>query len=330
MKIKILYALTGIFILFGIFIWRPALLLRPDLMIGRAPVFQTENEREAYFEKTPSQNFALNLLAKIRKVRGKTPAPAPAPTSATTLAFVDDFNTDRVIQEAGSMTESGNTNWWVSSGGYAFSSNGKGTTVLGDLSLTDSWRLKFAISNPLDTDNGIHPQNIFRFVQRNLWTNLRQEAYFNITKLNLSDSPNRRESNGLLFFNRYQDAMTLYYTGIRVDGYSTIKKKINGTYYTLAYKSYFPGSTYNRDTNPNRLPVNQWIGMRSEVITNSDNTVTINLYLDEGRTGNWQLALSAIDDGKSYGGDAITKAGYAGIRTDFMDAQFDDYKISAL
>lgn len=36
------------------------------------------------------------------------------------------------------------------------------------------------------------------------------------------------------------------------------------------------------------------------------------------------LAAEAKDDGKSYGGDAILNEGYAGIRTDFMDVEFDD------
>ena len=194
--------------------------------------------------------------------------------------------------------------------------------------MIDPWRVAFFISNSLDTDNVYHPQNIFRLVARNKWQNLNQETYFQITKDNLSASPNRNATNGLLFFNCYQDAFNLYYTGIRVDGAAVIKKKINGTYYTLAQKSfYYADAPYNRDTNPNLIPGQKWIGLRSEIKTNSDNTISIKLFIDKENNGNWQLALEAKDDGRSYGGAAILSEGYAGIRTDFMDAEFDRYQI---
>jgi hypothetical protein len=38
----------------------------------------------------------------------------------------------------------------------------------------------------------------------------------------------------------------------------------------------------------------------------------------------------AKDDGKTFGGAAILNEGYAGIRTDFMDVEFDDYKIEVI
>ena len=53
----------------------------------------------------------------------------------------------------------------------------------------------------------------------------------------------------------------------------------------------------------------------------------IKLFIDKDKTGNWVLAAEAIDDGKSYGGGAILNEDYAGIRADFMDVEFDDYKI---
>jgi hypothetical protein len=55
--------------------------------------------------------------------------------------------------------------------------------------------------------------------------------------------------------------------------------------------------------------------------------VEIRLYVDIGNTGNWKLAVTAVDDGLSYGGDAIRDAGYGGIRTDFMDVSFESYRI---
>lgn len=235
-----------------------------------------------------------------------------------------------IVKEASSMEASQSSEWWLSSGGYFYSTNGVGSTILGVLSATDPWRVAYSLSNSLDTDNGYYPQNIFRLVLRSQWQNFQQQSYFKIINDNLSASPNRNSSNGLLFFNRYQDSFNLYYTGIRVDGYATIKKKINGTYYTLAYKPFIKESVYNRDSNPNLLPKNIWIGMRSVVQNNTDGTVSIKLYVDNGKTGNWVLVAEAKDDGKKYGGPAFTKEGYAGIRTDFMDVEFDDYSISSL
>lgn len=52
--------------------------------------------------------------------------------------------------------------------------------------------------------------------------------------------------------------------------------------------------------------------------------------MDKDKTGNWLLAAEATDDGKSYGGTPILSEGYAGVRTDFMDAEFDDYKVAKI
>jgi len=55
--------------------------------------------------------------------------------------------------------------------------------------------------------------------------------------------------------------------------------------------------------------------------------VNIKLFIDRNKNGKWELILETKDDGKSFGGGAILNEGYAGLRTDFMDAEFDDYKI---
>jgi len=109
-----------------------------------------------------------------------------------------------------------------------------------------------------------------------------------------------------------------------------IKKKINGRYYTMAFKQYFSGSPYNINTNPNLLPKNTWLGLRSVVTTDPDGTVSIKLFIDNGKKGHWILAVSATDDGKSYGGAVFSKYGYLGIRTDFMDVEFSDYEVKPL
>lgn len=245
--------------------------------------------------------------------------------------FYYSFKVDGVLDEAGKMNDSSSPYFWLNSGGQFFLKGGAGMTVQGELGQFNKWRLAYFASNSIDTDNGYHPQNIFRLVTRSKWQNFTQEVYFKITKLNMSASTNRNASNGVLLFNRYQNGNSLYYTGIRVDGTAVIKKKINGTYYTLAQKSFYDSSVpYNRDTNPNLIPSQKWIGLKSEIKTNPDNTVSIKVFMDKDKTGNWILAAEATDDGKSYGGTPILSEGYAGIRTDFMDVEFDDYKIVKL
>ncbi len=243
--------------------------------------------------------------------------------SSVINSFVSDFS---VIEESSSMSTSTNSKFWLNSGGRMTVSGDIAQTIQGDLGANDKWYVEYKRTNPGDTDSGIHPQNIFRLVTKTTWFDSTQEAYFRIDKLNNSSSPNRNASNGLLFFNRYKDGNNLYYAGIRVDGNLIVKKKINGNYYTVASKKVIPG-VYNINTNPNLLPVNTWIGLKSEIFNSQDGKVTINVYTNfSGNT--WVKELSAIDDGINFGGQAFTTNGYSGVRTDFMDVSFKDYKIS--
>jgi hypothetical protein len=82
-------------------------------------------------------------------------------------------------------------------------------------------------------------------------------------------------------------------------------------------------------TNRNLLPKNAWIGVKSKVENLADGTVRITLYMDNGKTGSWTTLLKVIDDGRTYGGAAIMSEGHAGIHTDFMDVEFDDFRITA-
>lgn len=245
--------------------------------------------------------------------------------AVVTSPFVYTFNSTGRLKEAGDAESSTSPYWWLNSGAYMHLAGGVGKTIQGSLPALDVWRLIYAVSNPLDTDNGYRPQNIFRLFTRSGWHNAQQSAYLNIKNDNMSASPSRNGSNGLLLFNRYQSNGDLYYAGVRVDGLAVIKKKKGGTYYTMAYKKIFSG-TYDKNINPNLLPHNQWVGIRSEVVNNTGGGATIRLYTDVGKTGAWKLVLSAIDDGQKYGGAAIAGSGAGGIRTDFMDVEFDDYK----
>ena len=251
--------------------------------------------------------------------------------AAVNSSFEYKFEADETIEETGKMNNSSNSYWWLNSGGLFYSKDGVGKTIQGELAQYSKWRLTYALSSPIDTDNGYHPQNIFRLVSRNKWQNFQQKVYFKINKINISESPNRNGSNGILLLNRYQDGNNLYYVGLRVDGAAVIKKKYKGKYYTLAKKQFYTaGEPYNRDINPNLIPDKQWLGVKSEVKTNNDKSVSVKLFIDKENNGNWTLALEAKDDNKSYGGAAISSKGYAGLRADFMDAEFDDYSIIEL
>ena len=55
----------------------------------------------------------------------------------------------------------------------------------------------------------------------------------------------------------------------------------------------------------------------------------IRVFVDKTGNANWQLAVEAVDNGK-MGGSPILTAGFAGIRGDFMDLEFDNYVASDL
>lgn len=269
----------------------------------------------------------MNMAAVAKKKEKPTPNTAVPSTPALVTQVNEDFSVAGEVEEAGSMSESYNLTWWVNSGAYLYASNGTGKTVQGDLSVFNPWYLKYRWANSTDTDGGKHPQNIFRLVEKHTWENFVQEGYFKINKTNLSDSTNRNASNGLLFFSRYIDSNNLYYTGLRVDGDVVIKKKLAGTYYTLATAHIFTGKRYDRKTNPNLLPLNTWIGLKTEIRTNADKSVSVKVLIDKNNSGSWVEVLNVIDKRSMYGNDPILQAGNAGIRTDFMDVEFDRYSL---
>ncbi len=250
-----------------------------------------------------------------------------ATAAIVSLPFKYPFSVDGRLEEIGKPENSSSPYWWVSSGGFMDLVTGIGRTNQGELAIGSKWQKLYALSNPVDTDAGLHPQNIFRMVLRSNWQDISQQMYFRINRYVPSLSPNRNASNGILLMNRYLDENNLYYTGLRVDGYAVIKKKYQGRYYTLAYQRVLPG-TYSLTNNTNLLSSNQEIGLKAVVKNLDAYRVSIRLYTDIGQTGTWTLAAQVTDDGRSYGGAALTGAGRGGVRTDFMDVQFDDYLIA--
>jgi hypothetical protein len=253
------------------------------------------------------------------------PALGGSAAAVITSPFFYSFSADGRLQEAGFQARSTSPYWWLNSGAYLMLDGGRGMTVQGDLPAGDPWRKRYAAANPVDTDQGAHPQNLFRLVTRRSWGDVREQAQFYVTKSNFSASPNRNASNGLLLMSRYQDGgQTLYYAGVRVDGTAVIKKKYKGAYYTMAQEKIFPGTYAGEREDANLIPSGEWIGLRSETVTNEGGTVTVRLYMQRAG-GAWEEILRATDTGRNFGPNTITRPGYAGIRTDFMDVKFESF-----
>jgi hypothetical protein len=201
-------------------------------------------------------------------------------------------------------------------------------TILGNLPSSDRWYGLYKESNPEDTDDGSHPQNIFRLVTKDQKIDNSEQVYFKIHAINLSQSENRNESNGVLLFNRYQNSDNVYYAGLRVDGAVVIKKKILGEYQTLAVKKIISG-TYNRNSNPNLLQTNAWYGLKT-IVKNEGESVRIILYLDTTNSGSWKELLNVLDSNPLKDGMSLHKDGHGGIRTDFMDVEFRSFEFRSL
>lgn len=250
--------------------------------------------------------------------------------SVHAAGFTYNFSVDGTVNESSAPTNSTSPYWWVNSGGMMRLADGVATTNRGALTQTNPWRLAYLSANPVDTDNGYHPQNLFRLVTKDTWESASVVADFYIERDNWSESTNRNSSNGLLLMNRYAlDGQTLYYAGIRVDGTAVIKKKYHGTYYTMAQKKIFPG-TYTQGAEVNLLPHGEWITLKSDTVTRSNGSVRVDLYMKRAGASTWTLLLSASDDGKTYGSTPAIRDGHAGIRTDFMDVKFDAFRVNPL
>ena len=136
--------------------------------------------------------------------------------------------------------------------------------------------------------------------------------------------------NGVSLMINYQDGDNLYYVGLRADGFAGIKKKIDGQYSELQNPvKVFPGVYKHYD---NLIPQDKWIGLRAVVVVeeqrHNDTTISgkdqvyIAMYIDEkGDGSSWKYVTSYLDK------DRIFKQGHTGIRTDFIDAQFKDFKV---
>jgi len=271
-------------------------------------------------------NIANNLLlSTVKKIPNKDFF-----TENKKRFVIDNFVLDKVYEEVWESSRNFDDRWWVNSWAFFFVKSWTWSTVQWELEQWSKWQVSYSKYNWwLETDMWYHPQNIFRLILNEKFRSFIQSAYFKIDKYILSDDPHRWDPNWLLLFNRYVDSDNLYYTWIRVDWAVVIKKKYKWVYYTLAYNKILEW-TYNRTTNPNLIPINKWIWIKSEVKNLSDTIVSIKLYIDKNNDWNWQLSLSVLDSLKSSWQDVINESWYAWIRTDFMDVEIDNYNINEI
>jgi hypothetical protein len=271
-----------------------------------------------------SSKFLLSVMGCVVTV-GAVCSPADARTALPVdPVWHYAFSADGTLNETGNPDNSSSPYFWVSSGAALLLSGGQGGTLQGRLDTGSKWQLLYALSNPRDTENGYLPQNIFRFVTRNTWSDVSEEIRFKINKTNLTDSPNRDGYSGILLMSRYADENNLYYAGIRHDGLAVIKKKSKGSYYTLGTARVWSG-TYNRTSNPNLIPEGTWMRLRSDTDTQADGSTKVSLYLDQEDTGSWRKVLEVRDDAGGRDGAPLLGPARTGVRTDFMDVSFDDY-----
>lgn len=224
-----------------------------------------------------------------------------------------------VLEEASTIDQSASPDLWLNSGARFILGGGFGWTLDGDLPSNDRWRLAYAQSNPVDTDNGFRPQNLFRLINRRTFDDFVQALSFTIMQIDQSSSWNRNASNGVFLLLHYRDENNLYVAGLRVDGAAVIKKKIGGSYFTLAQQQIYGGS-YDRYSAPNLIP-NRQVAIETNIHSNPDQTVDIGLSVDGTQV------LAATDSG--LGGSPLAGPGLAGIRTDFMNVAFSAYDTAA-
>lgn len=229
----------------------------------------------------------------------------------------------RVLEETAASDERGHSSFWLNSGGWTIIENDVVKTIEGTLPSVSFWRLKYRFSNPVDTENGYRPQNIFRLISQTELIDSQQEVFAQILTINSTDSPNRNESNGILLISRFLDSDNLYYAGIRVDGYAVIKEKRDGVYYTLALVPLFtnPEQPYDKKRRPNLIPEHTWLGLRFITRNRADGSVELSLYLNS--SGAWEFVTS-VRDATPIAENVPTRGG---IRSDFMDAQFRGYRV---
>lgn len=263
------------------------------------------------------------FIVSIATIATKIEAIAP---TTITLPWNYAFSSPGTLNQTATVSQSGSPYWWVAGGGQLQVISGLGQSLQGNISSLNRWSSTYKLSNPFETDKGLHPQNVFLMFSRTPQLNIDQTVSVKINRDNLNTLSNRKPWNGIFLMSRWLDNNNYYYAGIRHDGNAIIKKKVNGIYYTLAQKQILPG-VYNATSNPNLLPKNVWIKMRSVTYTDTaTGNVHVKLYTDQNQSGNWVLSLETVDNGSK--GVKVNSQGLLGLKSDFMDISMDNYNLS--
>ena len=251
---------------------------------------------------------------------------SPIPQSSRDIFF----STPTLLEEAGGYESSLNNLYWLNSGALAYVYGSTSIrTLTGDLEKGSKWQRAYMVSNPIDTENGYHPQNLFRLFTKAVFSDAVYQTYFKITKIVLSQSPNRNESNGVLIMFHAKDNANLYYAGLRVDGTAVIKKKTTGDYMTLGEVPVFAFAKYDKNSNPNLLPLDVWLGVQVKIKELPLKQEDITLSIDIGNSGMWVPMIHVIDTFQNNV-PTLFEPSHAGLRTDFMEVQMKDFTITSI
>lgn len=256
------------------------------------------------------QELLVNIILLLQLALGQS---HPLPQDNAPILDTSQI----ILDETPSPEKSSHENWWLNSGGQVFLGENSIQTLFGESEIGTRWHQYYKKTSPLDTDQGLHPQNLFRLVSKDVMIGGSQSGTITIQRYHESESQNRNQSNGVFFMNRYLDGDNLYYIGLRVDGNAVIKRKRNGFYTTLVQKKIFEGN-YDRDKFPNILPLQTPIAVRGSVQNNDEN---VELKLELEKNGIWEEVIKTVDSS----GDKIVEPGRYGIRSDFMDVKITNY-----
>ncbi len=250
-----------------------------------------------------------------------------AATRPLTVPFHYHFTTPGTVLDAPSSEKSTSLYFWLVSGSKITIAGGIGTTATGSSPAKSETRKEYAASDPVTSDGGTHPQNLFRMFLKDFVSEPSVQIYVKRIKDNLSNPANRNPYIGESLFARYQGEDNHYYGGLRADGAVVIKKRTGSKYQTLGSKKILPG-TYDKESNYDLMPLNKWIGLKLEVLDTSKGP-QLTLYTDIGKTGTWTKVLSVVDDPARFG-PPVKGAGLVGIESDFADAQFDEFLVNPI
>ncbi len=273
-------------------------------------------------------SYAAILVATMLSFGSFIPLTDAVSTASVNLPFTYDFHVNGILGESSSSVLSTSPYWWLNSGGRLTLQNGIGNTIQHSLAATDPVRVSYAAENPVATDQGYHPQNVFQMLFRTPVASPDASIYVKRNADNLTNATNRHAWNGDSILANYINQNNYYYAGIRNDGVVVIKKKTNGVFQTLSENKIFPG-TYNVTSAPDLIPLNQWIGMRFVIATNSAGNPDLSFYTDLTHTGAWTLAAHAVDTPAQFGAP-LTGSGLVGVENDFADASFDNFTIGSV